>query len=299
MKQQYDISIITINYNGLQETCQLIESLQRHPQKCSYELIVVDNGSEQNEANILQNKYPHIQTIRSEQNLGFSGGNNLGIRIANGEYIFLLNNDTIVFDDSLNYLRETLKENPKIGAISPKIKFAFSPQNIQFAGFTPLSKFTLRNQSIGYEEPDQGQFDVPQETNFLHGAAMMIKREVIEAIGLMPEIYFLYYEEIDWCTQIHNRGYLLWYEPRCTIYHKESRSTGKDSPLKTYYLTRNRLLYTWRNRRGTILLISLLYQLLVANFKNIIINLLHAKSVQAKAIFNGCIDFFLLKHKRE
>lgn len=298
MKQQYDISIITINYNGLHETCQLIESLQQHPQKCSYELIIVDNGSKQDEATILQKKYPSIQVIRSTQNLGFSGGNNLGIQIANGKYIFLLNNDTLVSDDSLIYLYETLNNSPKIGAVSPKIKFAFPPQNIQFAGFTPLSKYTLRNQAIGYNEPDEGQFDIPQKTNALHGAALMIKREVINKIGPMPEIYFLYYEEMDWCTRMLNHGYQLWYEPRCTIYHKESRSTGQNSPLKTYYLTRNRLLYTWRHRRGNTLFISLIYQLLIANPKNIIANLLHTKSAQAKAIFKGCVDFFLIKHKR-
>ncbi|WP_099293560.1 glycosyltransferase family 2 protein [Butyricimonas sp. Marseille-P3923] len=299
MKQQPDISIVTINYNGLQETEQLIESLQQNPQKCSYEVIVVDNGSVQNEAKILQAKYPYIQCIRSERNLGFSGGNNLGIRVAKGKCIFLLNNDTLVSDDSLVYLYETLISSSNIGAASPKIKFAFPPRNIQFAGFTPLSKYTLRNRAIGYNEPDKGQFDVPGTTHFLHGAAMMVKREVIENIGLMPEIYFLYYEEMDWCTRMRNHGYQLRYEPRCAIYHKESCSTGKDSPLKTYYLTRNRLLYTWRNRHGRTLFISLIYQLLIADFKNIVVNLLHAKSAQARAIFEGCVDFFQLKHKRE
>lgn len=299
MNRQPDISIITINYNGLHETRELIESLQQYPQKCSYEIIVIDNGSKQNEAAILQKEYPHIQIIRSEQNLGFSGGNNLGIRIAKGKCIFLLNNDTLIVDDSLIHLYEALMSSPYIGAVSPKIKFAYPPRNIQFAGFTPLSKYTLRNRAIGYNKPDEGQFDTPQATNFLHGAAMMVKREVIEKIGLMPEKYFLYYEEMDWCTQIINHGFQLWYEPHCTIFHKESRSTGKDSPLKTYYLTRNRLLYTWRNRRGRTLFISLLYQLLIANLKNIIVNLFCTKSAQAKAIFKGCVDFFLLKHKRE
>lgn len=299
MNRRPDISIITINYNGLHETRELIESLQQYPQKCSYEIIVIDNGSKQNEAAILQKEYPHIQIIRSEQNLGFSGGNNLGIRIAKGKCIFLLNNDTLIIDDSLVHLYEALMSSPNIGAVSPKIKFASPPRNIQFAGFTPLSKYTLRNRAIGYNKPDEGQFDTPQATNFLHGAAMMVKREVIEKIGLMPEKYFLYYEEMDWCTQIINHGFQLWYEPHCTIFHKESRSTGKDSPLKTYYLTRNRLLYTWRNRRGRTLFISLLYQLLIANLKNIIVSLFCIKSAQAKAIFKGCVDFFLLKHKRE
>ena len=299
MNQQPDISIITINYNGLEETCQLIESLQQHPQDCSYELIVVDNGSIQDESLFLQKKYPEVHIIRSEQNVGFSGGNNLGIQAATGKSIFLLNNDTLITGNDLKYLYERLYSSPNIGGVSPKIKFAFPPQHIQFAGFTPLSKYTLRNRAIGYNEADEGQFDAPQETNCLHGAAMMIKREVIERVGRMPEIYFLYYEEMDWCTQISRQGYQLWYEPHCTIYHKSSRSTGKDSPLKTYYLTRNRLLYTWRNRQGGALYISILYQVLIANSKNITMHLLHGRSLQAKAILDGCRDFFRLKHKRK
>ena len=299
MNQQPDISIITINYNGLEETCQLIESLQQYPQDCSYEFIIVDNGSIQNEALLLQKKYPEVHVIRSEQNVGFSGGNNLGIQTAKGKGIFLLNNDTLVTANDLKYLYERLYSSPVIGAVSPKIKFAFPPQHIQFAGFTPLSKYTLRNRTIGYNETDEGQSDIPQETSYLHGAAMMVKREVVEQVGRMPEIYFLYYEEMDWCTQMSRQGYQLWYEPRCTIYHKESRSTGKDSPLKTYYLTRNRLLYAWRNRQGRTLYISILYQLLMANPKNIMMYLLHGRLLQAKAIFDGSKDFFLLKHKRE
>ena len=299
MNQQPDISIITINYNGLEETCQLIESLQQYPQDCSYEFIIVDNGSIQNEALLLQKKYPEVHVIRSEQNVGFSGGNNLGIQTAKGKGIFLLNNDTLVTANDLKYLYERLYSSPVIGAVSPKIKFAFPPQHIQFAGFTPLSKYTLRNRTIGYNETDEGQFDIPQETSYLPGAAMMVKREVVEQVGRMPEIYFLYYEEMDWCTQMSRQGYQLWYEPRCTIYHKESRSTGKDSPLKTYYLTRNRLLYAWRNRQGRTLYISILYQLLMANPKNIMMYLLHGRLLQAKAIFDGSKDFFLLKHKRE
>ena len=268
MSQQPDISIITINYNGLEETCQLIESLQQYPQDCSYELIVVDNGSIQNEALLLQKKYPEVHVIRSEQNIGFSGGNNLGIQTAKGKGIFLLNNDTLVTANDLKYLYERLYSSPVIGAVSPKIKFAFPPQHIQFAGFTPLSKYTLRNRTIGYNETDEGQFDIPQETSYLHGAAMMVKREVVEQVGRMPEIYFLYYEEMDWCTQMTNAGYELWYEPRCTVFHKESQSTGQFSKLRTFYMTRNRLLYTRRNRKGAQRLLSILYQSTIAAGKN-------------------------------
>ena len=296
-QQTLEISIITVNYNGFQETCELIESLQESIHSCHYELIVVDNGSRQNEAQQLQQKYPHIHTIRSEKNRGFAGGNNLGIRKAQGKYIFLLNNDTLLKDDQLHFLCDRLENHPSIGAVSPKIKFAYPPYNIQFAGFTPMSKYTLRNQSIGYNEADTRQYDIAQPTSFLHGAALMFKREILNKVGEMPEIFFLYYEEIDWCSHIVRAGYQLWYDPRCTVYHKESCSTGQNSPLKSYYMTRNRLLYARRNRQGISCLIAIVYQVCIANPKNIIVHLLQGKGRQAYSVLKGCVDFFFLKNK--
>ena len=291
-----ELSIITINYNGIQDTSGLIESLQKYV-SLPYEIIVVDNASKINEGTILQQKYPHIITIRSENNLGFSGGNNLGIRKAKGKYIFLLNNDTFIEEDTFHYLIEKLESNPKMGAVSPKIKFAFPPRNIQFAGYIPLSPITLRNDLIGFGKADNGQFDTPIRIPYCHGAAMMVKKEVIEKVGYMPEIYFLYYEELDWSTQIEKAGYELWYEPRCTVYHKESQSTGQQSYLRTFYLTRNRLLYAWRNRYGITRWVSILYQLLVAAPKNTLFFLLKGRKDLANAIFKGIFAFFKLEHK--
>jgi GT2 family glycosyltransferase len=296
MNNLTELSIITVNYNGLKDTGELIESLQTHI-SLSYEIIVVDNASKVNEAVLLQEKYPHIITIRSEKNLGFSGGNNLGIRKAKGKYIFFLNNDTFVDEDTFHYLIERLESKPLIGAVSPKIKFAFPPRNIQFAGYLPLTKVTLRNDLIGFGEEDNGQYENPSLTSYCHGAAMMIKKEVIEKVGYMPEIYFLYYEELDWSTQMTKAGYKLWYEPLCTLYHKESQSTGQQSYLRTFYLTRNRLLYAWRNRYGVIRWISILYQLLVATPKNSLVFLLKGRTDLVKAIFKGVFAFFKLEHK--
>lgn len=296
MEQTPDISIITINYNGLRETGMLVESLRRHV-SVRYELIIVDNGSYSNEAEVLQLRYPETLCIRSEINRGFSGGNNIGIQAAKGNYLLFLNNDTYVTDDSLHFLREMLDSKPEIGGAGPKIKFAFSPQHIQFAGYTPLSAITLRNNLIGFDEKDRGQYNTPAATPYLHGAAMMIKKEVIERVGMMPEIYFLYYEELDWCTRITDKGYELWYEPRATVFHQESRTTGQNSSLKAYYLTRNRLLYAWRHRRGGQLILGLLYQWCLAMPKNTIACLLRAEFRRAAAIVKGGFAFFLLKNK--
>ncbi len=296
MNNSPELSIITVNFNGLKDTSELIESLQRLI-SLSYEIIVVDNASKENEALALQSKYPTIITIRSEQNLGFSGGNNLGICQAKGKYIFLLNNDTFIEEDTFQFLIEKIENNPKIGAVSPKIKFAFPPRNIQFAGYLPLSSITLRNELIGFGEEDKEQYENSTRTPYCHGAAMMVKKEVIEKVGYMPEIYFLYYEELDWCTQMEKAGYELWYEPLCTVYHKESQSTGQQSYLRTFYLTRNRLLYAWRNRSGVIRWMAILYQLIVVAPKNSLTFLLNGRTDLAKAIFKGIYAFFKLDHK--
>lgn len=285
------ISFITVSYNGLDDTCELIESLQKTIHSVSYEIIVVDNASVENEAQVLHSRYPEVKTIRSEQNLGFAGGNNIGIRQSKGQYIFLINNDTFIEEDGLTYLTERLESNSKIGAVSPKIRFAFPPRHIQFAGFTPLSYATLRNESIGFGSPDNGSFDTPHPTPYLHGAAMILKREAIEKAGLMSESYFLYYEEMDWCVTLTRAGYELWYEPRCTIFHKESQSTGQDSPLRTFYMTRNRMLFAHKNLRGVERILSILYQLTIVVPKNTLFYLGKRQGKLAKACVRGAYAF--------
>ena len=126
-----DISFITICYNGFKDTCELIESLHKKLKSVSYEIIVVDNASREDEAAKIHELYPTVISIRSNENGGFSGGNNIGIRAAKGKYIFLINNDTYIESDEIAYLVERLESRPEIGGVSPKIRFAFPPYNKQ------------------------------------------------------------------------------------------------------------------------------------------------------------------------
>lgn len=286
------VSIITVNYNGFDDTCELIESIFKHIQSVSFEFIVVDNASKINEAELIKRKLPEVITIRSEVNLGFSGGNNLGIRIAKGDYIFLINNDTYILSDTLDILVKVLDQNPIIAAVSPKILYAGSDHHVQFAGYEPLSKITLRNNIIGFEEADDGRWNKPAKTPIVHGAAMMIKRSAIEVVGIMPEIYFLYYEELDWSAAFLKAGYELWYIPDSVVYHKGSKSTGKGSPMKTFYMTRNRLLYASRNLELRYKYLSILYQLFIANPKAILFFVLKGRTDLAKACIKGVVSFF-------
>ena len=288
MHQEYELSIITVNYNGLNDTCALIESI---PFNEKMEVIVVDNASKEDEASIISQRFPRVRTIRSEKNLGFAGGNNLGIKEAKGKYLFLINNDTIFKEFQVQPLIEKLASSPQIAIVCPKIRFAWGTNPIQFAGYTPLSNVTIRNKAIGFGEEDRGQHDTPRPTPYAHGAAMMIKREAIDKIGLMPECYFLYYEELDWSMMFTRAGYEIWYIPACTIYHKESQSTGQNSPLRTYYITRNRLLLVQRNFYGIHKYLSYIYLIGLVSLRDTLKYAISRKKELLKATIQGVRDF--------
>ena len=293
MKIEKLLSIITINYNGLKDTCELIESLPADDE--SLEVIVVDNASTQDEASGIENRFPHVMVIRSDENLGFAGGNNLGIQAAHGKYLFFLNNDTIIHQPSaISHLIKRLESSDEIGIVSPKIRFSWNNQSIQYAGYTPLSSITLRNKPIGCGEDDHGQYDTAHPTPYAHGAAMMVKREVIEQAGMIPECYFLYYEELDWSVMIRRAGYEIWYEPACTVYHKESQTTGRISPLKTFYITRNRLLFAKRNIKGILKYVSYLYLMVVVAPKDMLKYCWQGRKDLSKVTFKGIIQFMKL-----
>ncbi len=295
-----ELSIITINYNGLQDTCELLETLPLKDERL--EVIVVDNASKNDEATLIEQRFPQVTVIRSEKNLGFAGGNNLGIKASHGKYLFFVNNDTVFkrekgivksekYASAFQPLIERLESSKKIGAVCPKIRFAWDDNPIQYAGYTPLSSITMRNRSIGFGEPDRGQYDKAHTTPYAHGAAMMVKREVIEKAGLMPECYFLYYEELDWSMMIRRAGYEIWYEPACIIYHKESQATGQNSPLKTYFITRNRLLFNQRNQSRPIRWLTTLYLIGIVAAKDILKYYIKRRPDLASATMKGVFHY--------
>ncbi len=290
MQNVYKLSIITVNYNGLKDTCALIDSI---PFNDCMEVIVVDNASTTDEASTISTKYPTVKVIRSEQNLGFAGGNNIGIKASEGKYIFLVNNDTIFINFNIDSLIERLESSPKIAIICPKIRFSWANNPIQFAGYTPLSKITVRNKSLGYGEEDRGQYDTPRPTPYAHGAAMLIKKDIIGKVGYMPVCYFLYYEELDWSMMFTRAGYEIWYDPSCTIYHKESQSTGQNSTLRTYYITRNRLMLVKRNWQGLYKYLAYIYLIFIVTSRDIFKFTISRRFSHLKATIKGVSDFII------
>jgi hypothetical protein len=253
-------------------TIEFLECVKklRYP---NYEVIIVDNASTNDYTDLLEDKYPFIKLIRSHENLGFAGGNNLGINEASGDYLFFVNNDTEFSGDVLFDLVEVLESNNKIGMVSPKVKY-YGTNIIQYAGSKGINKRTSRGITIGLGEEDEGKYDIVCETELGFGTAMLVPMEVIKKVSLMPDIYFLYYEEHDWCESIKNADYKIYYCGKVEVLHKESMSVGKNSPLKTYFMTRNRLLFMRRNTRGIDLLSSFLFYLFISMPKKIILYIL-------------------------
>ncbi|PRY52420.1 hypothetical protein B0I27_106181 [Arcticibacter pallidicorallinus] len=242
------VSVITVNYNQPQVTETLLKSIAEHNKYQALQIIVVDNGSREDPIPYWRKKYPDHTFLRSEINLGFAGGNNLGVSLADGDYLFFVNNDTEFTVGLVESLVALMDQHSQIGMISPKIRYFDQPQVIQYVGFTPMDYYTARNKCIGEYETDEGQYDeTTGKTGFIHGAAMMVRKEAIERAGLMFESFFLYYEEMDWCERIRKCGFEIWVEPRAVIYHKESVSVGKKSALKEYFMNRNRILFIRRN----------------------------------------------------
>lgn len=264
------VSIISVSYDHPEVTCQMLESL-RHISYPSIEVIVVDNCSPNDSPDIIKEKYPEVKLVKLSVNLGFAGANNIGMKMAGGEYVMLLNNDTEVTEGFLEPLVQKLMDNPEIGAVSPKIRLFYQPDTLQFTTISVMNPYTARTTAYGYGVKDEGQFEADSPTAFGHGAAFMVPMSLIREVGLMPDIYFLYYEELDWCERFKEKGKQIWYVHNSMIYHKESISTGKFSPVKTYYLNRARILFTRRNVKSPTLYFSLLYQFVIALPKNAIV----------------------------
>lgn len=261
------VSIIIVNYNHSDVTCELINSLNKISYT-NFEIIVVDNLSQNDDPSIIKLKYPGVHFVESPINYGFAAGNNYGIMAAHGKYVLLLNFDTIVTDNFLEPLVDAMENDSAIGAASPKIRFFHTPDTLQYAGYTSMNPYTLRNFAIGNREIDHGQCDVSGETEFTHGAAMLVSMDAIKKVGMMSYAFFLYYEEADWCERMKKAGYKMYYVYNSLIYHKESIAIGKLSPLKIYYLNRNRLIYLRRNVYGKIYYIAIIYQIFIAIPRN-------------------------------
>lgn len=261
------VSIIIVNYNTPDDTKATIQSLANinHP-GFDYRVVVVDNGSKEllSFSHQFLKSNPRVDLLRSESNLGFSGGNNLGIQYAidhyDSDYYLLLNSDTIADPDFLQNLVKMMKNDSKIGLAAAKIYFhkgyeyfansykENEKHHVLWYVGGKVDWTNLLSYHIGIDEIDRGHFDQASETDYVTGCTMMISREVIERVGRLDDRFFLYSEDVDFSLRVHEAGLKVMYCPDSVVYHKIGRSTGgAGSPLQQYYQTRNRLFLAFRH----------------------------------------------------
>lgn len=234
------VSIILVNWMQAALTASCLKSLNQ----ISYpntEIIVVDNGSCDGSVERLRAEFPEIRIIENGRNLGYTGGNNAGMLAATGNYFLLLNNDTEVAPDFIDPMIHLAESDTEIGAVSPKIVYYDHPDTIQYAGGGKIDLTRGRISWRGWMQKDDGRFGEAVETTLLHGAALLVKRCVVEKVGLLNEHFFAYYEEIDWSLSIRKVGYSIYFMPKSLVLHKESMTVKKDNPLRVFLMNRNRI----------------------------------------------------------
>ena len=239
------VSIIILNWDNYKDTKECLESLKKitYP---NYEIIIVDNGSKDGSTQKIQKEFPNHIYIYNKDNLGFSGGNNEGIKYAlerNSDYILLLNNDVTVESDFLNFLVEKGENDLKVGILVPKINYYSKPDIIWLAGGY-ISKIRGSGFPIG-KGKNENQYVEDRFITFSSGCCILIKKEIFKKIGLWDVNYFLYGEDTDFCKRTIDTGFKLLYVANSKIYHKIGITTKKtNSPLPIYYATRNRLYFS-------------------------------------------------------
>ncbi|GHN38425.1 glycosyltransferase family 2 protein [Lactobacillus delbrueckii subsp. lactis] len=236
------VYLILVNYNGAKLTEECIDSIHKSKYDDQYEVhtVVVDNGSKVDETKVLKQKYEDVIFIRSEENLGFAGGNNLGIKRALAEgadYVLLINNDTAL---DKGMLQELMKNAEPDIVLTGKILYYSKPNTIWCEGGTiDWKKGNSYNGKIGEKDTHNTE---KYYCEFASGCCMMIPREIINKIGMLQDDYFMYCEDTEYCLRLKQAGYQIMVVPKAVLYHKVSASSGgEDSPFSTYYITRNRL----------------------------------------------------------
>lgn len=240
-----DLSIIVLNYKTRQLTMSAIESVFQSETTYSYEVLLVDNASEDGVIATVQDRYPQVVGIQNQENVGFARANNQAMAIARGRYVLLLNSDTIVHADTLHTMLVFMEEHPQVGAAGCKIvlpdgrldkacKRGFPTPAASFYYAFGISKLfpsipRFNGYQLGHLNPDQSQ-----PIDCLVGAFMLVRQEAIAQVGMLDEQFFMYGEDIDWCYRIKQAGWKIHYHPQAEIIHYKGASSRR-KPVKIVY----------------------------------------------------------------
>lgn len=247
------VTIIILNFNGVEDTKECLTSLFKTKYK-NFNIVVVDNGSEKDESEILSKKFKSkkIQFLRFNKNFGFAEGNNKIIRKIKSKYAVLLNNDTIVDKNWLEELVKVAETDKKIAACQGKIRSFYNPDYFEYAGaaggFLDRLGYPYTRGRIGFHvEKDDGQYDDKSEIFWGSGTCLLLRRKHLKKSGLLPKDFFFYHEETDLCWRLRKLGFRIVFAPNSIIYHKGAASSKKNLDKRVYYVHRNNLMLITRN----------------------------------------------------
>ncbi len=298
-----NVAVIIINYNGFKDTKSCLSSLNKATYP-NFKVYLIENGSLDDSLVKIKEfikkqkfKYP-LELIISNNNLGFAGGNNLGLKKAFRDgfgYFLLLNNDTNVKPDFLDKLIEAAEKNPQVGILGPKIMYHSEPNKIWFGG-GKFSWFGGGNHLDYNRVETKSEFleaQSPKIVDWITGCCMLLKKEVIEKIGFMREEYFLYYEDTDYNLQARKVGFQCLYVPKAIIYHKVSSVTKTlGNPTIWYYHFRNALYLAHKNAPFLLSKLAIHLWATYKFIKQVIKLIIPSKKESAKAIIKGIKDFY-------
>lgn len=253
------VSIIIVSWNSENFLEDCINSI-KHQTYENFEIILVDNVSKDNSVKIVQDNFPQVKIIANKDNVGFAEGNNIGIKNSNGDLIALVNPDVILEKNWLEFLVDKIQSGNTVGGVTGKMYYLGDKfgKDAVFCTWSKINPYTSIPFNFTNNEPES-------KVDYLSGAAMLVKKEVIDKIGFLDPDYFLYFEETDWCARMIRAGYDLIYVPQAIVWHEVS-STDSDSSKKTYYMERNRIRFAIKNFDTSYLILFLCYSFLESIF---------------------------------
>jgi len=244
-QEQELVCIILVNWNGWRDTVRCLESCAELDH-ARHEVTVVDNGSTDDSVTRLRERFPDLRLIETGANLGFAGGNNVGLHDAiarDAAYVWLLNNDTVVDPTALTALVQVMRSDSSVGLAASKVYYRDRPHTLWYAGgsFSPIWGWTLHR---GADEIDTGRYDEVADVDFATGCSLLVRADTLAAIGPLDEDYFLYWEDVDWSTRARRAGWRVVYAPASRVWHSFGRAIPDGGGhLRWRYEGRNRLLY--------------------------------------------------------
>lgn len=251
MSRPPSVIVVVLNWNGCADTIICVTSLE----KTSYpdrSIVIVDNGSTDGSQRILRERFPGCDLIETGENLGYAGGNNVGLEAAinrTADYVILLNNDTVVDEGFIEPLVATAESTPRATLFGAKILYRDQPDTVWFAG--GRVDWVKGNSHLGKDQKDQAHDVRSREVDYVTGCCLMVRTSAIESLGMLDPKFFLLFEEADWCLRARERGWQVVYVPASHVWHAVSSSFGgQASATYRYYYARNQLLFIWLHLRG-------------------------------------------------